>query len=130
MPISLTIVLSFFADIHISSNDKYWVFGNEIVGIISASTTFVVEGASLILIIIAIKNLNASSRYLYRYIAFVWGEFVITILILVYIFLGEDLYILWVIIFWIDFLMVTWRILEVTVLNRYFNSLKNKKNAD
>ena len=130
MPISLTIVLSFCADIHISSNDKYWVFGNEIVGIISASTTFVVEGASLILIIIAIKNLNASSRYLYRYIAFVWGEFVITILILVYIFLGEDLYILWVIIFWIDFLMVTWRILEVTVLNRYFNSLKNKKNAD
>ena len=73
--------------------------------------------------------MNTSSRYLYRYIAFCIAEFVTSVLYIIQAFSSSDIgNILWIILSLVYLFMATWRILEVTVLNRYFNSLKKRNN--
>ena len=80
----------------------------------------------LILIIISIKSINTSSRYLYRYIVFCVAEFVNAPLYIAAAFISkEQISIVWVFSCCLFLFMTTWRILEVTVLNRCFNSLEN-----
>ena len=80
----------------------------------------------LILIIISIKSINTSSRYLYRYIVFCVAEFVNAPLYIAAAFISkEQIFIVWVFSCCLFLFMTTWRILEVTVLNRCFNSLEN-----
>ena len=85
--------------------------------------------SSLVLILIAIKTMNNSSRYLYRYIAFCIAEFINSSTVLLWTDVSFDARIAFLIVQMIMyFCMTTWRLLEVTVLNNYFNSLK--KNPD
>ena len=73
--------------------------------------------------------MNNSSRYLYRYIAFCIAEFINSSISVLWDTVSYDTRFVFIIVIAAIYLaMTTWRILEVTVLNNYFNSLK--KNPD
>ena len=98
------------------------------IGPIVYGMTWILDICSFVLIVLAIKVMKTSSRYLYRYIAFCFAEFCTDILILMWQFVnGEDKEIFAICMDLVYLFMATWRILEVTVLNNYFNSLKNQK---
>ena len=85
--------------------------------------------SSLVLILIAIKTMNNSSRYLYRYIAFCIAEFINSSITILWDTVSNDTRFVFIIVIAAIYLtMTTWRIVEVTVLNNYFNSLN--KNPD
>ena len=85
--------------------------------------------SSLVLIVIAIKEMKNSSRYLYRYIAFCIAAFVNSSISVLWVTVSYDTRFVFIIVNAAIYLaMTTMRISEVTVLNNYFNSLK--KNPD
>ena len=75
--------------------------------------------------------MNTESRYLYRYVVFCTAECINGILYLVCNFINEyQGSIIGFLIGCIYVFMGIWRILEVTVLNGYFNSLKRSSLND
>ena len=73
--------------------------------------------------------MNIGSRYLYRYIIFAIVEVANDALSLIWnLMSGEtEKHFMGFMVVIIYLAMTSWRILEVTVLNNYFNSLKKKK---
>ena len=84
------------------------------------------------LILRSIKIMHTRSRYLYRYIVFCIGEVVNSTLYIIQYFVGGSIAAVLFVFISIIFLMMTaWRIIEVTILNAYFDSLtKSIKNKN
>ena len=86
----------------------------------------ILAAGSLILVIMTIKVMTNTTRYLYRYIIFCISLVICSILKVPYNLVNDEIdYILLIFIFCIYMFLTTWRLLEITVLNEYFNSLNS-----
>ena len=91
----------------------------------------IVAVSSVVLLVSTVRKIKTSSRYLYRYIIFALSWVCILICDIIAVFSSQEMFDVFALLIWlISVFATTWRILEVTVFNNYFNSLKNEAEAD
>ena len=91
----------------------------------------VLDIISFIKILLSIKVMNTGGRHLYRYIAFCIAEIFTDSLALIWQFVTNNNIksLLAILILIVYLFMAVWRMIEVTILNQYFNSLKRRKQS-